>query len=273
MKTVVRPSDLPVETGTPQLLASLRADGVATVVLNNPERRNALSRAMMVRLPEALDALLALGARVIVLTGASDRAFAAGADLTEVGRDATPAGSAEIEVVYRAMLQAVRELPVPTISMVRGACLGGGLELALMTDLRYAADNSFFGIPAVRLGLAYARVEPLVALIGPSRTAELLYTGDRMHAAEALAAGLINAMVQPVDELEDWVLDRAIAIAGNAPLAIRAVKLALREAAKPSEERDEVGLQQAEQQCRDSSDFAEGRLAFLEKRAPVFIGA
>ena len=265
------PAPRSLETGTPKLLAELHPDRVALVTLNNPERRNALSREMMALLPPLLERLVDLDSRVVVLCGAGGRAFAAGADLTEVGRDPDTPGMDDIESVYQAMLRAVRDLAVPTISMIRGACLGGGLELALMTDLRYASEDSSFGIPAVRLGLAYARVDPLVAILGPSRTAELLFTGDRITAEEALAAGLVNR-VFTTDALESRVLERAGEIAGNAPLAVRAVKLALRESAKSADERDDELVRKAVQVCLDSVDFEEGRRAFLDKRPAVFTG-
>jgi enoyl-CoA hydratase len=259
-----------VDTGTAKLLAEFRMPHVAVVTLNNPEHRNALTRQMMSELPALLTRMVDLDARVIVITGQGAKAFAAGADLTELDHHA--AGHVPIAVAYEAMLDAVRNVPVPTISMVRGACLGGGLELALMTDLRYAAEVSSFGIPAVRLGLAYARVEPLVALLGPSRTAELLFGGERIDAAGALGMGLLNSVLA-AGELESWVLEKAASIARNAPLAVRAVKLALREASKDPSARDEESVRKAVQVCLDSADFAEGRRAFLEKRTPGFIGA
>jgi enoyl-CoA hydratase len=269
--TVNSPAPRPLETGTPKLLAELHANGVALVTLNNPERRNALSREMMALLPPLLERLVDLESRVIVICGAGGRAFAAGADLTEVGRAPDSPGMDDIETVYQAMLRAVRDLAVPTISMIRGACLGGGLELALMTDLRYASEDSSFGVPAVRLGLAYARVDPLLALLGPSRTAEILFTGDRIPAEEALTAGLVNRLFA-TDALEVGVLQRAGEIAGNAPLAVRAVKLALREGAKSADDREDELVRKAVQVCLDSADFEEGRRAFLDKRPPVFTG-
>jgi enoyl-CoA hydratase len=260
-----------IDTRTEQLIANVRR-GVGTVVLNNPARRNALSREMLVNLPDVLSQLQANpSVRVIVLEGAGDKAFAAGADLAEVGTGNSGSSVEALEVVYERMLLAVRSVRIPVIAMINGVCLGGGLELALAADLRYTGPNSTFGIPAAKLGIAYSKVDPLIAVIGPSCAAELLFTGRTLDAEEAVTTGLVNR-VFPTATLRDEVHTIAGSIADNAPMAVAAVKVALREATKCTAERNDTFVDSLVAACLASNDFAEGRQAFLEKRRPHFQG-
>jgi enoyl-CoA hydratase/carnithine racemase len=155
--------------------------------------------------------------------------------------------------------------------MIEGACVGGGVELALACDLRFAAEGSNFAIPAARLGLGYVEVEPLVSAIGASRAAEMLFTGRSFDVGELAGSGLVNRVV-PVPELAGLVLQTAAAIARNAPLALAASKLALRTSAGGRSVRDDPDIQAAVAACYASEDFTEGQRAFLEKRAPRFTG-
>jgi enoyl-CoA hydratase len=272
MATTVADADpLRIDAGTEQLEVSVLS-GIATVVLNNPLHRNALSRAMVQALPHVLDRLAADPAvRVVVLSGAGGRAFAAGVDITEFADAAGRSVVAAFEADYAAMLDRVRRHHGVTIAMIEGACVGGGVELALACDLRFAAEGSIFAIPAARLGLGYVDVEPLVAAIGAPRAAEMLFTARAFDAGELAGSGLVNRVV-PAPELAGLVRETAAAIARNAPLALAASKLALRTSASGRIVRDNPAVRAAAAACYASADFAEGRQAFLEKRVPRFTG-
>lgn len=269
--TVVTPAPTRIDAGTEQLEVSV-SGGIATVVLNNPGRRNALSRAMVRALPRVLDHLAEDPVvRVAVLRGAGGRAFAAGVDLTDFADADGRSVVATFEAEYAAMLNGVRRHERATIAMIEGACVGGGLELALACDLRFAAEGASFAIPAARLGLGYVDVESLVAAIGAARAAEMLFTARSFGVAELATSGLVNQVV-PAERLADVVHESAAAIARNAPLALAASKLALRTLAGGGAVRDDPVIRAAVAACYASEDFAEGQRAFREKRAPRFTG-
>jgi enoyl-CoA hydratase/carnithine racemase len=264
-----------VDAGTDQLDVSL-LDGIATVVLNNPGRRNALSRVMVRALPRVLEHLAGdPGVRVVVLRGAGGRAFAAGVDITDFADTDGRSAITTFETEYAAMLDGVRRHDRATIAMIEGACVGGGVELALACDLRFAAEGSSFAIPAARLGLGYVDVGPLVAAIGAARAAEMLFTARSFDVAELATSGLVNEVV-PAERLAGAVHEAAAAIARNAPLALAASKLALSIQAGRTQTggalRDEPAIRAAVAACYASGDFAEGQRAFLEKRPPRFTG-
>jgi enoyl-CoA hydratase/carnithine racemase len=262
------------ETGTDKLLVEVSGH-VATVTFNNPAKRNALSAEMRTALPGLLAALNAdPEVRVVVLTGAGDKAFASGADISEFGAQRTsPDARAAYDRGQGAMLAAIAGLDKPVIAMIRGFCMGGGLLTALQADIRIASDDSQFGIPAARLGLGYgfSGVTALANLIGPSWTAEMLFSARRFSAAEALQMGLVNRIV-PADSLGEAVLDLAGRTAANAPLTVAAVKAALREAARPAAARDLAQVEALVEACYRSADYLEGQRAFAEKRPPIFTG-
>ena len=242
--------------------------GVALVTFNNPEKRNAMTLAMWDGLVAALDAVAADRAvRAVVLTGAGAKAFVSGADISQFDRERADA-AAQLEYDRRTSAARARlgACPLPVIARIRGFCLGGGLALALQADLRIAAEDSEFGIPAARLGLAYGKelVRQLVAVVGPAHARMLLYTGNRIGAREAERIGLVNQVVADAD-LSDTVLDLARTIADNAPLSVRAAKLAVAGD-------DPVAIDAAITACFDSADYREGRQAFAGKRAPRFRG-
>lgn len=269
--TVATSAPVRIDAGTEQLDVSVRS-GIATIVLNNPGRRNALSRAMVRALPRVLDHLAEDPAvRVAVLRGAGGRAFAAGVDITDFSDSAGQSVVAAFEAEYAAMLDRVRRHDGATIAMIEGACVGGGVGLALACDLRFAAEGSSFAIPAARMGLGYVDVEPLVAAIGAARAAEMLFTARLFDVGELAASGLVNRVV-PSPLLGGLVYETATAIAGNAPLALAASKLALRTLASGRAVRDDPAIRAAVAACHASEDFAEGQRAFLEKRAPRFTG-
>jgi enoyl-CoA hydratase len=260
-----------VGTGTSQLIASC-ADGVAELVLNNPARRNAFSREMLTHLPSVVDQLAGQwSARVLVISGAGGQAFASGADISEVASAGDP-GQTSYESLYHEALGRLRELTMPVIAMIDGYCLGGGMQLALTADLRYATPGSTFGIPAARIGLGYRDTGSLAALIGSANAGEMLFTARRYSAADAARMGLVNQLFDAPQLRAQVVGQVAAQIAVNAPLSIRAAKLSLRELAKPPGERDDEAVGRAVDDCASSQDLAEGRLAFRERREPRFTG-
>ena len=236
-------------------------DGAITwLTFDHVARRNALTIAMCRSLLAELERIERdPEVHVVVLRGAGDDAFMSGADISEQDDPEAPKA-------ITAWYAALAAMTKPVIAMVHGFCLGGGLATALEADLRIAAEGSLFGIPAARLGVGYPfdGVQRLVGLVGPAVAADILYTGRRLSAEEALAAGLVQELL-PRADLEGRVAELAATIAGNAPLTIRAAKAAIR-----GRDRDAVARLVAE--CRASEDLAEGRRAFFEKRPPVFRG-
>jgi enoyl-CoA hydratase len=263
------------ETGTDQLLLDID-DGIARVTFSNPAKHNALSIEMQGALPAVLTALAKdPDVRVVVLTGAGDKAFVSGADISEFGTQRT---SPEERAVYDQRrvdsARAWAELDKPVIAMIRGWCLGGGLLTALQADIRIASEDSRFGVPAARIGLGYgfAGVEALTAVVGASWAAEILFSARRLPAAEALQAGLVNRVV-PGERLEDEVMELARTITANAPLTIAAVKAALRELRRAPDRRDLKHVAGLVEACFRSEDYREGQRAFAEKRRPDFTGS
>jgi enoyl-CoA hydratase len=257
-----------------KVLCSVEHD-VGLIIFNQPEKRNAMSVEMWAGLREILEKWEHDDSvRVVVLTGAGDQAFMSGADISEF---AERRSNHEQQRQYEHSISGGRiklaTFPKPIIARIRGYCLGGGLALAIQADLRIAAEDSQFGIPAARLGLGYGfhPVRRLVSLIGPSHAAMMLYTAKRISAVEAARIGLINQVVKNT-ELEDVVADIARTMAHNAPLSIRANKLTIEQVLRDPEERDMEALRQANATCFESQDYREGRTAFLEKRPPKFRG-
>ncbi len=253
-----------------------RVDGaIGWMIFNNPVRHNALSLEMWQAVGEILPAFQQDEAvRVVVMTGAGEKAFVSGADISEFDdkRDTAEAAE-EYARVSEGGRAALADLEKPLIAMIRGYCLGGGLGTALAADIRVAAEGAQFAIPAARLGLGYgfAGVKVLTDLVGPAMAREILFTARRFTAEEAQQIGLINRLV-PVDALEPTVRELAETIAANARLTIRAAKYAITEACKDSEARDLATLEAMVAACFDSADYAEGRLAFKQKRPPKFSG-
>ena len=250
-------------------------DGVGLITFNNPDKRNAMSVEMWDGLAQALTGFEENEAvRVVVLTGAGHQAFVSGADISQFE---TRRGDANARREYDRLTGAGRErlarFPKPVIARIRGHCLGGGLAIALQADMRIAAEDSRFGIPAARLGIAYGfdAVRQLVQLVGPAHARMLLYTGARVDGHEAARIGLVDEVV-PDEALSDRVVDLARTIADNAPLSVGAAKLAVAAALADAGARDMEGVERAVAACFDSEDYREGREAFLEKRAPRFQG-
>jgi enoyl-CoA hydratase len=250
-------------------------DGVGLIIFNQPAKRNAMSVDMWDGLVQILDAFLEDSAvRVVILTGAGHKAFVSGADISQFDKQRSNADAQqEYDKLTSAGRAKLAAFPKPVIARIRGFCLGGGLGIAMQADLRIAAEDSEFGIPAARLGIAYGpdMVSKLVDLVGPAHARMILYTGTRFDAAEAQRIGLINRMVAD-DELSDVVIDIARTIADNAPLSIAASKITVSNVVKDAAERDTEATKRAIAACFDSADYREGRTAFMEKRPPKFQG-
>jgi enoyl-CoA hydratase len=263
-----------IDTGTDKLLLDVD-DGIALVTFNQPEKHNALSLAIRTALPPTLRRLQEdPGVRVVILTGAGDKAFVSGADISEFGDLRTsPEARAEFDRVGAESAAAWLGLEKPIIAMIRGYCIGGGLLTAMQADIRIAAEGSQFGIPAARLGLGYGYggVESLVALVGAGWAAEILFSARRLTAEEALRIGLVNRVV-PVDELRPTTMELAGMIAENAPLTVAACKVAITQSRLPPERRQMAHLADMIEACFRSQDYREGQLAFAEKRTPRFTG-
>ena len=250
-------------------------DGVGWMIFNNPERRNAMANEMRLAMIEILTAYSeddTIGA--VVMTGAGGKAFVSGADISEFEeRRSSPELIAEYNEVGRQVNAAFENLEKPLIAMIQGFCIGGGLAIALCCDIRIASDDSQFGIPAVKLGLGYeaGAVKALTDFVGPAYANEILMTGRRFDASEALRMGLVNNVVA-VDKLEETVMETARSIAANAPLTVRSMKVNVRASRLDAEQRDDARCQELVDACFNSEDYIEGRRAFMEKRPAQWKG-
>jgi enoyl-CoA hydratase len=272
MLNVPKATDKPFADG--KILKSV-TDGVGVITFNNPDKRNAMSLDMWDGLGQALIELRDdADVRVVILTGAGDKAFVSGADISQFEKTRHDAQASE---EYSKRSDAQRTLlanyPKPTIACIRGFCLGGGMQLAMLADIRIASENSQFGIPAAKLGIAYGYdgLNHLVSLVGPSWARLLLYTGMRIDSAEALRIGLVDRVVGDA-ELWNATAEIARTISSNAPLAIKAAKITIAQALKDESQRDMDAIKAIGTACMDSEDFREGRQAFMEKRKPRFKG-
>lgn len=255
----------------PLLIA--RDGAIATVTLHNPDKLNALHKAMWEGLR---DAMRELGAddtvRCVVLRGAGEKAFAAGADISEFAAERADArqGRSYGDLVHEAM-QAVARCTHPTVALIHGACIGGGLEIAAMCDMRICGESSRFGVPINRLGLTmgYGELEGLLALAGRAVTLEILLEGRILDAHDALRKGLVNRVV-PDEAVEREAYAAAARIAAGAPLVARWHKqfidrLTPRQTLPPAQWNEGFA-------CFDTADYREGVAAFLAKRKPTFTG-
>jgi enoyl-CoA hydratase len=261
-------------TQTDKML-SRKEGGVGYVTFNNPERLNAVSLEMWDATKRILDDFAADNdVRVVVLTGAGGKAFVSGADISKFEKErsdleASRSYSKRADAAY----SSIYEFPKPTIAMIRGYCIGGGLGLATCCDIRVATDNSRFAVPAAKLGIGYGYVglRRLVDIVGPAFAKEIFYTARQFDAQEALAMGLINRAV-PTGELETYVKGMTDLICANAPLTIKAVKFTVGEILKDETKRSVAKTVEMVETCYASNDFTEGRTAFMEKRKPAFTG-
>jgi enoyl-CoA hydratase/carnithine racemase len=261
-------------TQTDKMLAHKDA-GVGVVTFNNPERHNAVSLDMWEATKTILDAFAVDDdVRVVVLTGAGGKAFVSGADISKFGSErASIEATRAYDVITAATFNSIYDFPKPTIAMIRGYCVGGGVGLAACCDLRICSDNSRFAVPAAKLGLgyAYAGIKRLTDIVGPSFAKEIFYTARQFDAPEAFAMGLVNRVV-PAAELESYVKSITDMICANAPLTIKAAKFAIDASLEDESQRDAARVDQLVDACFASSDYVEGRTAFMEKRKPAFTG-
>src|SRR5579871_235999 len=250
-------------------------EGVGVITFNNPEKRNAMSLEMWEGVGQALTELRDdENVRVVILVGAGDKAFVSGADISQFEKTRhNAAASEEYSKKSDAQRALLANFPKPTISCIRGFCLGGGMQVAMLTDIRIASENSQFGIPAAKLGIAYGYdgLRHLVSLVGPSWARLIMYTGMRIESQEALRIGLVDRVVAD-GELWNATMDIAHTISANAPLAIQAAKITIVQVLKDPSARDMDAIKKIGMACMDSEDFREGRRAFMEKRKPQFKG-
>ena len=262
-------------TQTDKML-SRKEGGVGTLIFNNPERHNAVSLEMW----EAASGILADFAadnaiRVVVLAGAGGKAFVSGADISKFESERSSKDAVErYNVAVDKANTAVYEFPKPTIAMIRGYCIGGGVGLAACCDLRIASDNSRFAVPAAKLGLGYSfgGLKRLIDIVGPAFAKEIFFTARQFDAEEARMMGLVNRIV-PATELENYVKSYAETIAANAPLTVKAAKYIANEVMREESKRNLARCAEMVEQCFASKDYTEGRRAFMEKRKPAFTGS
>jgi enoyl-CoA hydratase len=261
-------------TRTDKML-SRKEGSVGYVIFNNPERHNAVSLEMWARTSEILeDFRNDNDVRVVVITGAGGKSFVSGADIS---RFESERASQEATKLYSqkvaAANESIYEFPKPTIAMIKGYCIGGGLGLAVCCDLRICSDNSRFAVPAAKLGLGYSfnGLRRLVNVVGPAFAREIFYTARQFSAEDARVMGLVNRIVAQAG-LERYVKEYAETIAANAPLTVTSVKYIIGEVIKDESRRDLARCAAMVEQCFTSKDFIEGRRAFMEKRRPAFTG-
>lgn len=244
----------------------------ATVRINRADKRNAMSSAMWLELPHIATRLARESAlRVVFLTGSGDEAFCAGADISEMRSNLQhPHAMAVMQKATQDGQDAWSRLPLPTIAVIRGACTGGGCGLALCCDLRIATPDSFFAVPPAKLGLVYSLADSkrLVDAVGPMRAKEMLYTGRKLTAEEALAFGLINRIV-PANEIDAVARELGETIAESAQSSVRAAKQIVDSIVAGAARETPESIKLFNDSFA-SADFHEGAAAFLQKRKPKF---
>jgi len=246
---------------------------VGWLVFNNPERRNAISVDMWQAIPAVLaDYEADPQVRVIVLAGAGDKAFVSGADISQFEKERSSADAVQrYEELAEGAAARLQDCDKPLIAMIRGYCLGGGLNIAVLCDLRVASDDARFGIPAAKMGLGYraSSMKNLVEVVGAANAREIMLTARQFTAAEAREMGLVN-QVTTKEGLDAAVREYCEMISGNAPLTMRTAKRIIREIGRAGY--DAAKCRAWAKECFESEDYKEGRKAFMEKRKPVFTG-
>jgi len=258
----------------PGTVRAAKDGALGFLVFDHEERRNALSVDMWRAIPGAARELAADETiRVVVLRGAGSAAFVSGADISEFEQSRTEASRPEYDAMSDAAFGALAGIDKPVVAMIHGYCVGGGVAIALCADVRYAAADAVFAVPAARLGLGYhvSGIEALVRAMGQSAALDLFFTARRIDASEALARGLVDD-VRPAAELEAFTRERAGLMAEGAPLTLRSAKIVARELARPAAERDVARMSASIAACFASEDYQEGIRAFLDKRRPRFRG-
>ena len=248
---------------------------VCRIVLNQPSKLNAMNFDMWSALPDAFAAAEAAPQiRVITLEGAGDKAFCAGADISQFGEKRTGVEATRAyDAAVAAGMKAVQYSSKPTLALIRGICFGGGLMLALACDIRLVRQGSRFRLPAGRLGLGYgiSNVQLMVQKIGMSAAADILFSARIMNAEEARVAQIATALWSEADFDRESLL-YVQGIAGNAPLTLAAIKRSLIELSRYESERNLAAVNALVERCFASDDYREGQAAFREKRDPIFTG-
>jgi enoyl-CoA hydratase len=260
---------------TPGMMIFRKESGIGWMIYDQQAKYNAVTYDMRRAIPGIMaDFEADDDVRVVVIAGAGEKAFISGSDISQFGekRSSEDARRMYDEASEQANA-AMAAFPKPMIAMIHGYCLGAGVLTAMLCDFRIAADNAQFGAPPAKLGLGfgYGGVDNLVKLVGPAYAAEMLFTGNRYPAEDALRMGMVNRVV-PYADLEETVREIAGTIAANAPLTVKSVKTSIR-----NTQRDESGREMTEVQaqidaCFASDDYEEGQKAFMEKRRPEFRG-
>jgi enoyl-CoA hydratase/carnithine racemase len=257
------------------LIAAEVKGPIGWLIFDNPTKLNALSPGMSEDALQVIEAYEADPAvKVVIMRGAGTKAFISGGDISSFDKTRANAEAAALARVAPYKLQRkMHDLEKPLIAMIHGYCLGGGLGMALNADLRFAATDSQFSVPAALRGIAYAPegLKTLVDLVGPSIAKDIMFSARRIKADEALRIGLINRVVEP-DALEAETVAYAEQLAINAPLSIRASKFFINQLGLPHTQRDEARMDAMQRQAEDSEDFKEATRSFMEKRKPVFRG-
>jgi len=260
---------------TSEKMLSRVEEGVGYITFNNPEKHNAVSIEMWDALEKILDEFRSSkDIRVIVLNGAGGKSFVSGADISKFDKERS---SKEAVLSYNKRTQKVYELletfPKPTIAMIDGYCIGGGLNLAVCCDIRICSEKSKFAMPAAKLSLGYpfSSIKRLFDVMGPGMAKHFMLKKKKISASEAIACGLVQKLVSE-ENIETYVRDYALTISHNAPLTIKAMKQIGIEILKNPDERDLLLCEQLASACFDSEDYKEGRKAFMEKRKPNFKG-
>jgi enoyl-CoA hydratase len=248
---------------------------VGWIVFDNPARRNAINGAMWRGIPPAMKQFDAdPEVRCVVFRGAGSEAFAAGADISEFEKNRAERSTvAKYDGLLDQVLHAIQDSRKPSVALIHGFCLGGGVEVALACDLRYCGQSAQFGIPAAKLGVAY-NVEGhkrLIETVGHARAREIMFLGRRYSADEAFSMGLVHR-IYPDATLEFSVSETINILAENAPLAIANSKTIIEEFVKSAGTPDVAAMEAAMERCAKSADYEEGRKAFMEKRKPQFKG-
>ncbi len=274
LQAIPRTPAFPAGSLTERIIAEIQGP-VGWLVFNNPAKRNAISIDMWEAIPKVFDRFEQdPEIRVIVLRGEGDKAFVSGADVSQYEKQRSSAeGIQYYEEIASRVQERFQNCDKVLVAMIRGYCLGAGVNIALCCDLRLAADDARLGIPAAKLGLGYraSSLKNLVDVIGPANAREVLLTGRQFNADEAIAMGFVHR-VAPVAGLDALVLEHCAMISDNAPLTIRASKRIVRELMKSSTAFDAQACAALVKQCFESQDYIEGRRAFMEKRKPVFQG-